>query len=580
MTRVRVDRRDRRPVRLAAALVFVAIAAPDGRAQHAESGPASRPLGVSGVGEVDADAALRARLARLLPSGKLAVGVPGVVVPTRLSGLEGFAFDRDGRAFVYAAEGKLVRREANGEERDLLRIDGRLRFPDVCERDGRVAFAYASRAAVDGWRVGTVDADGGRFVEVAPGYDPAWAPSGTHLAYEVFEKDKVDVVVHDLTTGRVARPPPSSARRHTPNWSPDGATLVYSDDGRLVEWNVFTDAVRLLTREGRYDRFAAFDDFGTTCVFFRQDGDRRSFVFLDRTTLLERTLDLEGDLPAFVPAPPTADPGRLRRFEERSAELLRTSSEAELSNLDATVEPDLLRELDRVADDLPPLFLHGVERLDPIDAASLSLRARSRRFVAPDLRELDAATARAWLLNDRPTWLRLDGLRTISPEVARLLGSWRGSLLTLNGLTDLDPTTARELARFKAPLRLNGLRTSTPETATALATWRGNGERYFLGLDGLKPTPEIARILASGRGWGLSLGSVTELDDAFLRATTGFNGACLRLLGVRSIDAATADRAVALKWSVKFLDVGNAIVEPKARATLEGAGTVVLSRAP
>lgn len=56
--------------------------------------------------------------------------------------------------------------------------------------------------------------------------------------------------------------------------------------------------------------------------------------------------------------------------------------------------------------------------------------------------------------------LRLDGLTTLSPEVASELAMHRGRVLGLDGLTTLSPEIAAQLAKHKGEiLSLNGLKT-------------------------------------------------------------------------------------------------------------------------
>jgi len=103
--------------------------------------------------------------------------------------------------------------------------------------------------------------------------------------------------------------------------------------------------------------------------------------------------------------------------------------------------------------------------------------------------------------------LSLDGLTTISPKVAQALANFKeGSCISLNGLTTISPKVAQALANFKGyrwaggntNLSLDGLTTISPEVAQALANFEGT----ILSLDGLTTiSPEVAKALASLKGY-------------------------------------------------------------------------------
>ena len=117
------------------------------------------------------------------------------------------------------------------------------------------------------------------------------------------------------------------------------------------------------------------------------------------------------------------------------------------------------------------------------------------------------------LLDSTGSWLSLDGLKTLSPEVAAVLVEPAGQL-SLDGLTELSPETAVVLAKHKpvggfghADLRLNGLKTISSAVAEALAAHQGM--ILLHSLEKLDSMPLAKKLAAQ---WGeLRLG-LTELS--------------------------------------------------------------------
>jgi len=116
------------------------------------------------------------------------------------------------------------------------------------------------------------------------------------------------------------------------------------------------------------------------------------------------------------------------------------------------------------------------------------------------------------LFDSTGAWLSLDGLKTLSPEVAAVLVE-PAEPLSLDGLTKLSPETAAVLAKHKpvggfgyADLRLNGLKTISPAAAEALAAHQGM--ILLSSLEKLDSLPLAKKLAAQ---WGeLRLG-LTEL---------------------------------------------------------------------
>ncbi len=142
----------------------------------------------------------------------------------------------------------------------------------------------------------------------------------------------------------------------------------------------------------------------------------------------------------------------------------------------------------------------GMETMTPEVAEMLATGTRSLalnlKSISPDVAE-KLAMCRAWIqlgltaidaesaaqLAKHKHWLSLNGLESLTPEVAKALGSFDGHTLDLNGLETLDFEIAKELASAKCSLGLylNGLTEISPEVIEVLAN--GNSGLSFQGLE-------------------------------------------------------------------------------------------------
>lgn len=122
--------------------------------------------------------------------------------------------------------------------------------------------------------------------------------------------------------------------------------------------------------------------------------------------------------------------------------------------------------------------------------------------------------------------LQLDGLKTLTPELARAIGSHPGNI-SLGGLQELTPDAARELAGCRwGFLVLRGLQALTEQRAALL----GDTEAGLI-LSGLRRlTPGMATGLAQTRG-GLFLNGVQAISLQAAQALAGHRGH-LGLVGV------------------------------------------------
>ncbi len=115
--------------------------------------------------------------------------------------------------------------------------------------------------------------------------------------------------------------------------------------------------------------------------------------------------------------------------------------------------------------------------------------------------------------------LLLDGLKSLSPEVAEELAQHEG-WLSLNGLTGISDEVAAALGQHKRALHLDGLTKISAATAEALASHRSE-----LSLNGLTAiSDEAAKALARHTGGRLFLKGLTTLSPAAARALSQRNG--------------------------------------------------------
>ena len=134
------------------------------------------------------------------------------------------------------------------------------------------------------------------------------------------------------------------------------------------------------------------------------------------------------------------------------------------------------------------LHLDGLESLSPEVAAILvtnrgAFEDRSRTGVVfrrrdraasvlrfTNLASLNLGTAKA--LSKHSGVLVLNGLETISPDVAAVLAKRDGGTLVLNGLLELSPETAKALATYSGEIALKALGELSVDCAKVLSTHR------------------------------------------------------------------------------------------------------------
>jgi hypothetical protein len=186
----------------------------------------------------------------------------------------------------------------------------------------------------------------------------------------------------------------------------------------------------------------------------------------------------------------------------------------------------------------PTLRLDSLRSLSP-EAAEALAASNITYLELIGLTTLSAGTAEA-LAGSKAFGGALSSLTTLSADAAAALGRFGGNKsggdrLNLFGLTTLEAEAARRLAAFRGNLELDGLTEIDAETAAALATYAGPK----LTLRGLKNlSADAAEQLAKAKAWDGQLSSLKELSESAAAALAGFEGKGLTMPGVQLSDRA------------------------------------------
>lgn len=162
-------------------------------------------------------------------------------------------------------------------------------------------------------------------------------------------------------------------------------------------------------------------------------------------------------------------------------------------------------------------------------------------------------------------WL---GLTTITPEVAKALAAHSRGMLALNALDKISVEVASELAQFRGKLALNGLRTLSREVAIELAKHRSKFTLFGLteisdeaaealshhrstmllnGLTKLTSVPLTTTMLKSNDGF-LNLSKVQTLSDEVVQVFADYQGSRpIRLTGLTELSEPNAARLLGNK---------------------------------
>jgi|LakMenE18May11ns_1017448.scaffolds.fasta_scaffold9847053_2 hypothetical protein len=192
---------------------------------------------------------------------------------------------------------------------------------------------------------------------------------------------------------------------------------------------------------------------------------------------------------------------------------------------------DVAKELSRFPD---IISLNGLRSLSAEEAAYLAMAAPSASLELNGLPSLSVAAALA-LAKARCSYISLNSVQELSPELANALVAYGtqaplGSLLRLDGLRSVSLQVAEKLGHFHASgLSMNGLKDLGASEAEALASFRGTA----LLLGGLEKAEKgTIEAIARFNGFFMDLGGLESLSESQAGALACFRGNILRLEGL------------------------------------------------
>lgn len=192
----------------------------------------------------------------------------------------------------------------------------------------------------------------------------------------------------------------------------------------------------------------------------------------------------------------------------------------------------------------PVLTLLNVSELSTVSARGLVVRYEDTFLTLPALERLGPAAARA--LARRPGYLRLWGLKSLTPEVAAGLVSRPGQTIELTGVTEISPEVARALAKGKRSSLWLGLTSLPVEVAAALADFPG--DLSFENLD----TVSLEAVTAMQKHRGeLDLGKA-KISTAVAEALLLHEGK-IALMGAKRLEPGVGDILARHKPEVNLL---------------------------
>lgn len=157
--------------------------------------------------------------------------------------------------------------------------------------------------------------------------------------------------------------------------------------------------------------------------------------------------------------------------------------------------------------------------------------------------------------------LTLLNVSELSVDVARNLGTpYEDTFLTFPALEKLDVQAAKALSSRPGYLRLWGLKSLTPEVAAALGSHVGQD----LELTGVQEiSPEVARALAGGKRWAVELG-LRSISVEVAVELSKFQGE----IYLPELEAVSVEAAVAFQPHRRYLDLGKAMISAEVAKTL------------
>jgi len=210
---------------------------------------------------------------------------------------------------------------------------------------------------------------------------------------------------------------------------------------------------------------------------------------------------------------------------------------------------------------LPPpravLTLLNVKEVSPQVAAAIVRPCPDKDtfLTLPALQTVDVATADA--LSGHCGYLRLWGIRTLTPEIADALSKRPGVGLELIGVSDLTPEVARALATGKRRKLFLGLTSLSTEIAEILAEFKGDLEfprLETLSLESAKAIAEHGEVVQRGSetiGPSLHLGKA-RLTPAVAEALLAHDGA-LSLNRLKKLEPGVGDTLAKHRFEVLLM---------------------------
>lgn len=188
------------------------------------------------------------------------------------------------------------------------------------------------------------------------------------------------------------------------------------------------------------------------------------------------------------------------------------------------------------------------------------------------LEELDPKTAKVIA---RSAWLNLDGLKSVSDRVAKGLAATYAYLF-LNGVAEMSGRSFALLMQTRGSLQVNGLRT-VPVSAAETPVWRlaKPGVDRVVYLDGLRElSVQQANLLAACEGT-LSLGGLTKVTPGVALALA-HHGNGLHLDGLDELSPAVATGLSHHNWYLHLPRV-TSLSAPSAEALVKHGGELSLT---